>query len=96
MFPDKVKILGHEYKILPEENYVVQSGGETGEVNNYLNVIRIGKELTPSGQMEILLHEILEAINYRLELNLDHPKLCILSEVLHQVLRDNRLSFYGR
>lgn len=43
--------------------------------------------------MVILLHEILEAINYRLELGLEHSKLCILSEVLHQVLRDNKLSF---
>ena len=90
--PDTVKILGHIYRVQLTDNYIAKSGGNTGQCNNYLNVISIGKELPDSGQMEVLLHEILEAINYRLELGLEHHKLCVLGEVLNQVLGDNLIN----
>ena len=94
--PTIIKILGHDYQVELTDNYIAKSGGNTGQCNNYLNIISIGKELPKSSQLEVLLHEVLEAINYRLELELEHPKLCVLGEVLHQVLRDNGMSFGGQ
>jgi len=88
-----VKILGHEYKINILDKYIAQSGGNTGQCNNYLNEINIAGDLPQSGKNEVLLHEVLEAINYRLELRLEHHKLCVLGEVLHQVLSDNKMDF---
>ncbi|SDD63110.1 hypothetical protein [Sporomusa acidovorans] len=92
-FLKTLKILGHEYTIDVKENYVAQSGGNSGQCNNYLNIISIGAELPQSGKNEVLMYEILEAINYRLELGLEHHKLCVLGEVLHQVMRDNEINF---
>jgi len=40
-----------------------------------------------------LLHEIIEGLNYHLELELDHRILSALSEGLFQVLRDNKLTW---
>jgi hypothetical protein len=74
--------------------YAVKTGGESGQSNNYLNTITIGRELASSTQFENLLHEIIEAIDFRLELNLEHHKICVLSEALYQVLKDNKLRFY--
>jgi hypothetical protein len=91
MLPQKVKILGHEYEIQLKNNYTIESGGNTGQCNNYSHIITVGAELPESSQTEILLHEILEVIDYRLQLGLEHPKICVLGEVLHQVLKDNRL-----
>lgn len=93
MLPEKVKILGHEYRVEQVEGYLAKTGGNTGQSNNYLNVITIGRELAESTKHEILLHEIIEAVDSRLELNLEHSKICALSEALYQVLKDNPLRF---
>ncbi len=91
MVPKKIKILGHEYKIVIDEHYIADSGGNTGQCNNYVNEIRICGTLPESAQHEVMMHEIIEALNYRLELNLEHHKICALGEVLTQVLLDNNL-----
>lgn len=93
MFLNTVKILGHEYKVILKENYIAESGGNTGQCNNYTNTITIAGCLPESGRNEVLIHEVLEAVNYRLELGLEHHKLCVLGEVLYQVLKDNKICF---
>ena len=37
----------------------------------------------------VLLHEVIEAIDYRLELKMDHEKITQLEAALIQVIRDN-------
>lgn len=85
----KIKILGHEYILRQKDAYIVESGGNTGQCNNYLQVITIANELPLSGQHEVLIHEVIEALNYRLELGLEHHKIAVLGEALHQVIWDN-------
>lgn len=48
--------------------------------------MEIGKNVTD----KVLLHEIIEAINFEYELNLEHPKISILASTLYQVLIDNK------
>lgn len=93
MLPQTVKVLGHTYSVVTRDQYIAESSGGTGQVNNYVNRIWIDSSLAPSTQNEVLIHEIIEAINYRCELNMEHRTICVLGEVLHQVLRDNRLRF---
>lgn len=91
MIPKKIKILGHEYKVILNDDYITESGGNTGRCNSYTNEIYICGKLPESAQHEVLMHEIIEALNYRLELDLEHHKICALGEVLTQVLLDNDL-----
>lgn len=51
----------------------------------------VNASMPPSRQEEGILHEIFEAINYHLEVELEHNKLCAISEVLYMIIRDNKL-----
>lgn len=86
-----VKIMGHEYDIERGSTAYI---GNPGECNYFFNLIRIANDAPASTQTEVLLHEVMEAICNRCELELDHRTLTILSESIHQVLRDNRLVFF--
>lgn len=90
--PEKLKVIGHTYEIrMTNEARLGMSSPGT----QCCNLLRI--ELSPtepeSRTAEIFLHEIFEAINGHLELNLEHPQITSLSEGLFQVLRDNELDF---
>jgi hypothetical protein len=59
-------------------------------VNCHKMRIEINPAFPHSRKAEGLLHEIIEALNYHLGLNLDHDKQLVpLSEGLYQVLTDN-------
>ena len=88
---DNIKIMGHDYSIERGSTAYI---GNPGECNYFFNLIRIANDNPSSTQTEVLLHEILEAIINRCELDVEHKTLTILSESLHQVLRDNHLVFY--
>ncbi len=51
--------------------------------------IYLAKENSEETQRSVLLHEIVEAISHRLELNLKHPTICGLDAALLQILRSN-------
>jgi hypothetical protein len=44
---------------------------------------------------QTLLHEILEVLNYELELSLPHPKIKSLENALFQIISDNKLTFHA-
>lgn len=86
----QVRILGINYKI----NFAdlrKQNGNEVaGNVDNQACVINLdnrGNSDIHAGS--VLLHEIIEALNYRLELELEHRKITSLEGGLIQVIRDN-------
>lgn len=51
--------------------------------------IEIYRDVTPQNAGEILVHEILEAISYKLELKLKHQQISAVASALHQAMRDN-------
>lgn len=90
--PDKIKIGGHEIEVMQQK---VRVSPDQGAYNNYFNLIRLESDKdTPEDNIaECFLHEIIEVINKKNNLNLDHMALTVLSESLFQVLRDNKLIF---
>lgn len=91
--PGKLKIGGHEIKI--EINDTAHLN-DAGEFNGYHNIIRLRKEAdTPEDNIsEALLHEIIECIKIKNNLEINHTVLTVLSESLFQTIRDNKLNFY--
>ncbi len=93
MKPTALKVLGHEYQVRYDPRLLAKTNGQPGEVNFYLNEITLDDSLPESSRGETLLHELLEVLNNRLDLGLGHGLITVLSEVLHQVLRENELQF---
>lgn len=93
IIPDKIKLSGHEIKI--ECVPCSQINGQ-GTYDNYSNLIRLECEpdIPLSNISECFLHEIVEAIKYKNQLDIPHKDLTVLSEILHHVLRGNRLVFF--
>lgn len=88
---EELKIMGHDYEIERGSSAYI---GNPGECNFFYNLIRIANDMPQSTQSEVLLHEILEAICNRCEIEIEHRSLTQISEGLHQVLKDNKLEFY--
>jgi hypothetical protein len=86
-----MKILGYEYKL-----DITQSARELDAIGKFFAselMIKISKDL-PKNQLEsTLLHEILEALNYHLDLKLEHDTIMRLETSLYTVLSDNGVSF---
>jgi len=91
--PDKIKVLGHEVKILKTNAF--QIGGKAGSYSSWHDVISIADDcdVTESNQAEAFQHEIIECINDKCDLNLEQRTIMTLSEVLLQIIRDNDLDF---
>ena len=85
----KIKLFGHVYAIEYDKNWHDESACAKLEANKLL--IRIDATMPESRQEEALLHEVFEAMNYHLELALDHNKLCGMSEVLYGIIKENGL-----
>lgn len=51
--------------------------------------LKIASDVPQDGKESTLLHEIIEALNYHMELGLEHRQISSLETGLHQVLSDN-------
>ena len=85
-----VKILGHDYKIIIDRRLNHTSNNSAMCFSDDLEIV-IDSNIPQSRKEEDLLHEIVEAINFHLELNLEHRNIQGLSECLYSVLKDNGL-----
>lgn len=89
MIPDKIKILGHEYPVIFQD--VNETGNDNMGTHDGLKTkIFLRSDLSESQKESTLLHEILEAIDYNLRLNLKHEQIFSLESGLYQVLKDNK------
>ena len=89
--PKSLKVGGHKIAVEKVNTKDIESGGE---YNYYYNLIRIRIDDCPESSIsECFLHEIIECIKVRNQLNIDHTHLTVLSEGLFQVIRDNELNF---
>jgi hypothetical protein len=91
----KIRILGLNYDIYhsPEEI----NGGMLDAARNHIaeQVILVNPRFNKQSQESGILHEVIEALNYHLQLNLEHDKIMLLESGLNQVLVDNP-EFYER
>lgn len=88
--PNSLKILGHDFKVIMLDD---NETSNYGSMNPNTNTIRVNKNKTQSQIESTFLHEIIEAINQSLEINLEHRQITALEAGLYQVLKDNKLTF---
>ena len=91
--PDKIKIGGRQVNIEVVGDEIINAGGTFNDWFNRIQLNTQDSEDNPGRVEQDLLHEIVECINTRYELKLEHPVITIFSEVLYQVLVDNPLRF---
>jgi hypothetical protein len=84
--PRKIKILGHDYKV--ETIDWIEGARSDGTCCNATATISIDTRLPRTRQEEVFIHEIIEAINFHLELELKHPQITALASSLYSVLKE--------
>jgi len=88
--PDKLKIFGHEYEVVVNDE--VKTGNSDYGIFSLKHCkISINSEIAHFQKESTLIHEILEAINAHLRLDLDHKQIFALETGLYQILKDNGL-----
>ena len=85
-----MKILGYNYEVL-------QSGDSDflaamGRCHTRTQIIHIATNQNNEQKVSTMLHEIIEALNYHLELNLEHSAIMSLEAGLYQVLNDSGIN----
>lgn len=91
ILPNKLKIAGYDYAVeykKMEENMV---GNSCGCHRAASQGIWIEETMHQQQKESVLLHEIIEAINFHSQLKLDHSTISTLETGLYQVLKDNAL-----
>jgi len=88
--PKTIKIGGHNFEVIIDNR---NRGGsnDIGSCCHTEGKIYLEENVNQSTKESTLFHEIIEAINYIYELDLDHNKITVLEATLYQVLKDNDL-----
>ena len=81
-----MRILGYDYTVVTEGT--VDSIGAQGRLLYKRQIIQVAGDLLGEAYTSAILHEIIEALNYHLELGLDHRTVMSLEAGLYQVLKD--------
>ncbi len=79
--------MGYEYKLVSDST--LDKIGAMGRLISKDQCIQIASDIHEQQKISSVLHEVLEALNYHLELKLDHPTIMSLESVLYQTLTDN-------
>lgn len=89
--PASIRIGGHDVEIkkICEPNF-----HDYGDYNRWFSLIRLNTDGVKESKMaETFLHEIIEAINGKNELKMEHHVIMTLSEDLFAIIRNNKLDF---
>ena len=83
-----MKILGYNYMLVYSPTK--DSGGmsNSGQMDPTKQIIVISPEQHQQSQESTVIHEILEALKYHCQIDLDHKDLSVLEAALYQVLKD--------
>ena len=90
--PENIKVGGHDIRVEFSDSAHIDALGEYVCARNLIR-LKQETESTECNVAECLLHEIIECINAKNDLRMEHTAITVLSEVLFQVLRDNQLNF---
>ena len=86
--PEQVKISGYIVKV-EFENNLVTDRRNLGEYHPRIQTIKIDKDNSKQQTEETFLHELLEAITFIYDIDIEHKDLSNMATVLHQVIKDN-------
>ena len=90
--PEKLKIGGFEWRV-KEVKHLISDRERLGEMAPRTQEIVIEEESSEQQKEETLIHEIIEALNFLYNINLEHYQIELLGVTLHQVLKDNKINF---
>lgn len=79
-----MRILGYNYRITADGN--ADDMNALGRFRAKRQIIELAEDLCPEQAASTVLHEIIEALKYHLELSLDHSDVMALEAGLYQVL----------
>ena len=79
-----VKIFGYDYKIVPNDGM-----GFSGRLMSGSQDLLIDTSQCKQHQLSTIFHEVIEAVNYHLELNMKHNLIMQLETGLYSFLSDN-------
>lgn len=82
-----MKILGYSYTITEDGDS--NTIGALGRFHEKSQEIQIASDLCDEQKLSTIIHEVLEAINYHLGLELSHRAIIGLETALYQFLTDN-------
>ena len=96
--PRTLKIGGKKIKVKVTKSDCISDTLAVGtwDGNRYIMEIDRFSEAPEERADECFLHEIIEAINSMHEMKLAHWKINTMSEVLFQIIKDNKLDFTSR
>ena len=86
--PQKVKIGAFEWEVEKNEN-LIHERDERGCCRPKRLQIEIDPGCKEVAQEETFIHELLEAITWQYDIEIEHKDLWNLSVVLHQVIKEN-------
>ena len=86
--PKRIRIMGIEYEVRISD-YSKEPGNTSGTINQISSVINVINTVSPDLAREVLIHECIESMNYRMGWELEHTLLSEVSVGVLQVLRDN-------
>lgn len=81
-----MKILGYDYVL--EYGADADSMGAWGRCHPKTQIIQVANDLTEQHAQSTMLHEIIEALDYHLQLGFEHKSKMSLESGLYQVLSD--------
>ncbi len=84
----KIRILGHDFTIKMVDDSL-DALRYSGQVRCHQQYIWISGAVARTQQRSILIHEIIEALDFKLELKLEHHVIMSLEAGLSQVFEDN-------
>lgn len=90
--PSEIKI-GALRVAVKEVPLLISERGHGGECSFMMQEIRLDPTVPEDKKTEVLLHEIIEAIDGYYDMGLPHYQISTLAFALHQVLADNKLTF---
>jgi len=90
--PDKLKIAGFEIPVT-ERKELARQASIFGAFDPMKMTIGIEKDLCDQNKSEVLMHEVIEAINSIYDLGMSHNAIQVLGVTLRQFLLDNNIEW---
>jgi hypothetical protein len=91
--PDTIRIGAQDYSVSVSD--VPGSHGNFGECNHSKLTIEIDSSSPPPRQQQTFIHEIVEALDFELNIGLKHHQVELLEGGLYGLIRDNPGLFGG-
>jgi hypothetical protein len=81
-----VKIIGYNYRVIRDG--LMDDMGAMGRFHPARLRIQVAEDISLEQSVSTVIHEVLEAVNYHLELGMEHRAVMALEAALYQVLTD--------